>query len=197
MTFTVLLLFCQTSWGQISVRPYYYRPTGDFGFVFKPAFSLEVGYMKSFENEGQLRPNFSVSILNMKSRMDTIPTYGVINGTKVLPGEQSFQKYFIFQLNAGLDYAFIQKKKISGYGGAQLIIGGVNVNYTSSVATVRDEEYQGGGIIGGLRFSLGTEYDFNDKMSVFVNANRSLFLVTDPFSLNWANDYGIGMCYTF
>lgn len=197
LSFFVSLLWFQTSFAQLSLRVFNYRPTGEFGFVMNPTFSVEIGYMKSFENEGRLRPNFSVTVLNMKPRMKTIPTYGVINGRQVLPGELSFQKYFIYQLNAGMDIAFIQKKKFVGYAGWQIILGGADVNYTNNVETIIQVTYEGGGILGGLRFNLGAEYDFNEKISVFANANRCVFLVAEPKSLNWANDYGIGMCYTF
>ncbi|MFY9310028.1 MAG: hypothetical protein WAQ28_13360 [Bacteroidia bacterium] len=133
----------------------------------------------------------------MKPRMDEFPVYGVLNGTTVLPGKQSFQKYFIFQLNAGMDYLFWEKEKFGFYGGAQVIIGGVNVSYTDQIETIRQMDYDGGAILGGLRLSTGIEYDLNDQISFFANACRSVILVTEPTSLNWSNDYGIGICYTF
>ena len=190
--------FCfQAAYSQLGLRIYNYRPTGEFGYVMKPTLSLEVGYMKSFENEGRIRPNFSITALIMKPRMDVFPVYGVLNETTVLPCKQSFQKYNIFQLNAGLDFAIIQRSKFDFYGGCQIILGGANVEYTDEIQTIRTMDYEGGGILGGLRLSTGVEYDLNEGISFFVNACRNVFLVTEPTSLNWANDYGVGICYTF
>ena len=119
------------------------------------------------------------------------------SGTTVLPGYQSFQKYAIFQLNGGIDYAFIHKKKLNVYAGADLVIGTASVDYTNVIIGWKDESYQGGGILAGFRFRLGVDYNITDNIGVFVNANRQGFLVTEPGALNGANDYGLGVRYSF
>ena len=132
--------------------------------------------------------------------MDTIPVYGLEssqNGTTVLPGKESFQKYNILQLCTMGDYALIKKDHLAAFIGGGIIIGGTAIDYTYHLATVEDESYSGGGILGGFRFHVGTEYAINDNVSMFLSANRSYFLVTEPKAYESANDYDLGMIYEF
>ncbi len=185
--------------GQISVRLFNYRPTGDLGFVMKPLFSAEIGYQQSFDGS-RIRGGFSLTYLHMKPRMDVFPVTGLLtdgNGTRVLPGEQSFQKYNLGQLFADMDFAFVKQKNFNVFMGGGIIIGAASVEYKANVPPVIVETYQGGGILGGLRFRLGTEYLVNDNIGISFTANRNIFLVADPAGIFWANDYGIGMRYSF
>ena len=199
----VFLFFAShLAYGQIGVRVFNYRPTGEFGFAMKPLVSLEIGYQPRFSKRStkRWRTGFSLLYLNMKPRLEVFPVYGVRydgNGTTVLPGYQSFQKYAIFQLTGGSDFAFIHKDKYNVYAGADLVIGAANVEYTNVIIGWKDESYQGGGILAGFRFRLGVDYNITDHIGVFVNANRQGFLVTEPGALNGANDFGLGMRYSF
>lgn len=195
----LLLLISTCSFGQISLKAYHYRPTGEFGFVMKPTFSAEIGYMGSFE-DNRIRGNASVSFLVMKPRMESFPIYGVLHdgsGEHILPGSQSFQKYNIAQLFVGFDLAVIKKEKFFMYGGLDITIGAASVEYTEHIETFLDGGYSGGGVLGGFRFRLGSEYDFNDNIGMFVTAERSVWLLTDPAAINWANNYGLGVKYNF
>jgi hypothetical protein len=195
-----LILFANSAFAQISLRVYNYRPTGEFGFVMKPTFSAEIGFIRPFEDDKRLRVRASVSFLVMKPRMESFPIYGILHdgtGDHVLPGTQSFQKYNIGQLFAGFDVAFIQKEKFFAYGGLDLTIGGANVDYTDNIETFKNESYSGGGILAGFRVRLGAEYDFSDKIGMFIDAQRSIWLISDPAAFNWANDYGLGVKYNF
>ena len=194
-----LLFFgVKTSFGQVSVRIFDYRPTGELGFVMKPLLSVEAGFMQEFDK--RIRSSFSITFLKMKPRMESFPVYGVLtdgNGTTVLPGEQSFKKYSLFQLFCGFDFAFIKTKKLFIYMGADIIVGAANVDYIYKIETYKDESYSGGGILGGFRFRLGAEYAINEKLGLIINANRNLYLVAEPAAIFLANDYGIGMRYSF
>ena len=83
------------------------------------------------------------------------------------------------------------------YGGADLIVGTASVRYTDYVETLEDASYDGGGFTFGFRFRLGAEYDINENIGVFINAERSVWQLTDPAALNWVNDYGVGVKYEF
>ncbi|MDO9185029.1 MAG: hypothetical protein Q7W13_03385 [Bacteroidia bacterium] len=177
------------------IRGFNYRPTGEFGSVMKPLFSAEIGYQQPFEGD-RVRGGFLFTFLQMKPRMDVFPVYGIV-GTTVLPGEQSFQKYNLGLLLCDLDFAFVNKEKYTIYTGLGLIMGGANVEYEYNIQTAVYESYSGGGILAGFRFRLGAEYIINDYIALNLNANRNVFLVTEPRALAWANDYGIGMRYSF
>lgn len=197
-----LLLATNLSYGQISLRVFNYRPTGEFGAVMKPLVSVEIGYQGRFSQRTtkRMRTGISLLYLNMKPRLEVFPVYGIRedgSGTTVLPGYQSFQKYALFQLIGGIDYAFIHKEKLNVYAGVDLVIGTASVEYTNLIIGLIDEGYQGGGILSGFRFRLGVDYEITDDIDVFVNANRQGFLLNEPRALNGANDYGLGMRYTF
>ena len=194
-----ILVACNIASAQIGVRLFNYRPTGDFGFVMKPLFSGEIGFQKPFEKK-RFRTGFSLTYLQMKPRMDVFPISGVLidgNGTTVLPGEQSFQKYNLGLLFGDMDFAFVNQGKFNVFMGGGVMVGAASVEYKSKVQGVIDETYQGGGILGGLRFRLGAEYVIFNNIGISFTANRSIFLVSDPGAINWANDYGIGVLYSF
>jgi hypothetical protein len=194
-----LLVGIKTSSAQIVLKLYNYRPTGDFGFVFKPTFSAELGLMGSFE-EGRRRGIATVTYLKMKPRLDPIPTTGVLSdgtGDHILPSEESFKKYNILQFILGFDYAFVRKEPFFIYAGFDLTVGAATVVYTDVVQTYKDESYDGGGILGGGRFRLGAEYHLDDHFSLLIHAQRGGWLLTDPASINFANDYGVGVRYNF
>ena len=200
LSFVFLLLLSVNGFSQLSLKVYNYRPTGEFGFVMKPTFSAEVGWTQPFDDDMRWRSSFSASFLMMKPRMEVFPIYGTLTdgtGTHVLEGEQSFQKYNIAQLYCGFDLAIVKKEPFYAYAGVDITIGAASVEYTSKVVGVVDEGYSGGGILGGFRFRLGAEYDVNDVIGIMVNAERSVWLLSDPAAINWANYYGIGVKYQF
>lgn len=190
------------SYGQIAVRVFSYHPTGEFGFAMKPLVSGEVSYQYGFSKRStkRWRAGFSLVLLNLKPRMEVFPVYGVLSdgaGTRVIAGQQSFQRYFIAQLCGGSDFAFVHKEKINLYAGADIVVGGASVDYTSVYPGLKGESYSGGGILGGFRARVGAEYSFSDHFSAFANAHRSVFLITEPASIPWAYDFGVGVRYSF
>jgi hypothetical protein len=196
-----LIIFVQSSFAQVSLRFYNYRPTGEFGFVMKPTFSAEAGWMDSFDDDHRFRSQVSISYVILKPRMESFPIYanqyGGLTGDHVLPGSQSFQKYNVAQLFGGFDLAFIRKEPFYAYAGLDVTVGAASVEYTSEIETFISEGYSGGGFLGGFRFRLGAEYDITEHIGIFINANRGVWLLSDPAAINWANDYGLGVKYKF
>lgn len=197
--FLGLICLATSASAQIGVRVFNYRPTGEFGFVMKPTMSLEIGLVNAFEDDERWRVNFTATFLIMKPRMETFPVYGTMTGqgTTVLPGEQSFNKYNIFQLYGGADFAIIKQDPFVIFIGGDLVAGAASVDYTHNIQTYKSESYSGGGILAGLRFRAGAEYVINDSFGLSFTANRSVFLVTEPAGIFAANDYGIGVRYSW
>lgn len=131
--------------------------------------------------------------------MSQFPIYGVQdgNGTTFLPGTESFQKYNVYQLFAGMDVAMIKRKKFFLYGGVDLLLGGANVEYTDKVPTLIDEGYSGGGYLVGGRLRLGAQYDVTDQIGIIAHVDRVGYLIFEPAAFNFANNYGIGIRYQF
>lgn len=199
---TLLLFVTTLSFGQISIRVFNYRPTGEFGFVMNPLTSLELGYQGQFSKriDRRLRSNISLVYLRMKPRLDVFPVAGFAvdgKGSRVIPGLQSFQKYKIAQFIFGLDYAIVHQEKFNFYAGLDLLGGVASVDYELIYPSWKDETYQGGGAMVGLRARLGVEYAVSDHMGIFINTNRSGFIIQEPAAKLWAIDYGLGVRYTF
>lgn len=194
-----LFLVPHVASAQLVLRGYNFRPTGEFGAVMKSTFSADIGFSRSYD-DSPFRSVISATFIKMTPRMDTFPTYVIQsggNGTFVLPGKQVFSKYNLVLLYFGFDYSPYFNEKFAVYGGFDLVAGGASVSYTNDVPTFKSESYDGGGVIAGIRLRIGADYYFNDTWSILVNANRMGFLLTEPAGLYAANDYGIGLRYTF
>jgi hypothetical protein len=194
----LMLAFVLNVHAQLGLRIFNYRPTGELGFIMKPTFSAEIAKQDGFD-DGRFRSGFTLTYLVLKPRLDTFPIIGLMSsgsGDFVLPGKQVFHKYNIFQLGGGFDFAIIYKDPFYLYTGADLIAGGVSIDYYSETPTFEEKSYSGGGGLVGFRLRLGAEYNLNDAFSLFFNANRSYFLVTESGYLS-ANDYGLGARYMF
>ncbi|MCB0476355.1 MAG: hypothetical protein KDC69_11810, partial [Flavobacteriaceae bacterium] len=124
-----LLFFAPNlTFGQIAVRVFNFRPTGELGFVMKPTTSVEIAFQDRFSKRStkRFRTGFSLQYISMKPRLDVFPVSGVgsdANGFRVLPGKQSFQKYAMIQMTGGMDYAFIHKEKLNVFAGFDIVGG--------------------------------------------------------------------------
>ncbi len=196
-----LFLFAVASSAQVGVRAFHFRPTGEFGFVMKPITSLELSLMQRFSRRTtkKWRTGFTLTYFNFKPRLEVFPIVGVLmdgNGTTIIPGVQYFEKYKIFQLCGGMDYAFVHKPKLNVFAGADLVAGSAVVDYASIQPTIKNETYSGGGILVGARGRLGAEYNITKAFSVYASIQRQIGLVSEPRSFIGGNDYGIGVRYS-
>lgn len=196
--FIALLFLTQLAQAQLYLRAYHYRPTGEYGFVFKPGFSAEVGYAPAFE-EKWTRFNLSATASFMQPRLKTIPTYAVMssNTTVIVPAEYSMKQYNVYQVFFGLDVAVVKTKRFFGYIGTDLTLGGADIEYTNNVRYFISESYTGSGYLVGGRFRLGLQYDVNEYFSIITHVGRTGFLVIDPAATGFSNTYGIGLKYMF
>jgi hypothetical protein len=195
----LLFLFTGTAQAQLYIRAFNFRPSGEFGFVMKPTFSLECGYSNAFEND-RWRTSMSVSFIKLTPRMDVFPVVATRydgNNKTILPGAQTFTKYNIYQFLFGIDYDLLDHEKLHLFPGTDLIMGVAPVEYTYNVPTYKSENYRGGGVLGAFRFRLGAEYAITDAISVLFAANRQYGLIMEPRTLYAANDYGLGIRVDF
>lgn len=189
---------CTQLHAQGFVRVGNYRPTGELGFVMKPAICFEAGLSGTIDDDNKWRAIASVSFVKLEPRMDTFPVVTVMtsgSNTTILPGKQSFSKYNLITLSVGFDYPFYYNDKFAVYGGFDLQAGGASVSYYENVPTYKEESYDGGGVFIGIRLRAGADYYFNDNWSVFASAQRHGILVTEPAGIFAANDYGVGLRY--
>lgn len=178
-----------------------YRPTGELGLVLKPTISYEAGYTSGIiDDDNKWRTNATLTFIKGTPRLDTFPVTTVQsggNGTIILPGKQSFSKYNLIFISFGFDYPFYFNDRFSAYGGFDIQGGSAGVSYYYYVPTLKEETYDGGGFLGGIRFRLGFDYHINDALSISATAMRHGMLITEPAALVAANDYGVGLRYMF
>lgn len=190
-------LFSQGEGSQYFVRLMNYRPTGEFGFVMKPANSLELGWQESFE-ESRTRMKIGLSYLFFKPRLSEFPTQSVTYeyaGTKIYGGNQIFYHFSQIQLSLGFDVAIIDQEKFAIYAGLDVLTGLQFTKYESNdVYTNLHETILGSPLIG-FSGRLGFEYHLNDSYSLGFSANRQYFIVTEPRAKLSGNNYGLSLIF--
>lgn len=194
---TFIFLFLSNAiHAQIGGRAFMFRPTGDFGFWMKPAYSLELMYIKPFEEEKWYRYNVSLTAMDMKPRLEPFPVYST-SGKQIKPGEFTFQRYLLVEAMPGIDVAVFKKEKWSAFIGSDVTIGLSDIEYTNIIKTVTDEGSVDMGVLIGLRYRIGAEYKLNDNLYLFTTVNRGFIYAGTPKGFLWGNDYGIGIHYQF
>lgn len=199
---SILSLFMShLSIGQ-SIRFLNYRPTGDFGVLMKPLNTIELSSQRRFSKRETKNKRYGVSLLylNMKPRADSFPTTKLaydVQGRKYTPTTHYFQKYAIFQLALGGDYAFIHKERVNVYAGLDVVAGVARIALTERYDNGKYEDYNDDGVTLGYRLRLGIDYSLTDVVAVFVSASRSGFVVDPPKAKLGANDIGLGLRFTF
>lgn len=195
-----MIVIINTLSAEFALRPYHYRPTGDYGAYFKPTFSAEFGDINPYKK--RFRSVALVTILNMRPTMNEFPRTGVVensNGTIVYPGTQSFKFFLMLQAHAGYDFAFVKKEKLSAFMGTSLIAGGAFIHYLAEIKGVRSDEGYVTGSLLGFQLRLGGEYKMTERYSLFLSACRNYYRMfsADVGGNYWANDYGVGVIYKF
>lgn len=188
-----------SSAAQLSVKPFLFVPTGELGFVGERAMSIEVGYINSSLFEQDWRTRASLTLFNLKPRMDVFPTVGTLesgNEITVIPGEQRFSKFKMGLLTVGVDRQIIGNDNIKIYLGFDLQTGAASIDYESNMPLIEELSYSGGGTIGAFRFRLGSEFLITDEFTVGIEANRHYGIITSHM-LYSANDFGLNLCYYF
>ncbi len=184
--------------GQVALKGMLLMPAGEFGIVMKKHVTFEAMYMEEFD--GKWRSRYGLSYSSLKARLDTFPVYAVLydnSGTHVLPGYQVYQKCTFAYLFGGYDFRFTERTKLSPYIGFNLLIGGLSLDYDEYYETYKDGSVSGGGgVLGGLGFRIGLQYQVNEKLGIFSEGSTAGYLVTDT-GLFAHYDFGIGIHYVF
>ncbi|HNP49276.1 MAG TPA: hypothetical protein PKL85_10585 [Bacteroidia bacterium] len=200
LSFLMFVSFYSAS-AQISLMLYNFRPTGEFGYVMKPAYSAELGYANGIDEADPIRSSFSITYLSFTPRLDTFPTTGYYysgsTGSMVVQGYQCYQKYNLLLLYCGMDWPFIKKDPFFVYVGLDITAGFSEIEYTSYMELISDESYSGGSILAGFRGRLGVEYKLSKSLGLFANLERMGWLNAEPKSTNAGNTYGIGIHLNF
>ena len=181
----------------VALKVIQFRPTGLTGAIMKKSISGELLYIQDFNEKWRGRVGFSYA--SLQPRLDTFPVYAVMDGnsgTTVLPGYEVYHQFNYYLLSFGVDFKMLHRKKFSIYSGAEILMGGIDMEYDSYYETLLEESYSGGSTLAGCKFRLGTEYNLNEHAGIFFEACRNMYYLnkTGFFS---HNDIGLGFRYTF
>lgn len=182
---------------QYSVKVVHFRPTGEFGAVMKRSIALELSYTDNFD-DGHWRTRLGIMYIHNKPRMDTFPVFATVSGGsagfQVLPGYQVFNRFDMIHITGGVDYRINTIGKLSPYIGTDILIGGTIMNEHTYYETYLDDYVSGSDFIGGFRFRAGAEYFIADRICLFGEVNRGVYLVTDRGFFSHY-DLGLGVRY--
>src|SRR4030095_487723 len=135
----LLLVFILISFqlnAQLAVKVLHFNPTGDQGFLFEKRFTGELMYMGALEEDNNyIRFRAGSSIIPLKSRLDTFPSYIIEdddNGIPVVkPGYKIYHQYDMGFFFGGIDWAFVHPEPFYLFFGGDILLGGVIVDSES------------------------------------------------------------------
>ncbi|MCB9223633.1 MAG: hypothetical protein R2780_03285 [Crocinitomicaceae bacterium] len=185
------IFFISSSLAQIGLEVNHYRPTGDMGDIMKPTASFEIFYAKDFD--GLFRWRAGINAVFLKTRLDTIPTYGVMydGGVTVLPGWEVYRAYRNFTVALGGDLRFFEHDKINPYIGADLSFGYIRYILDFFTANLAMGSDMGNLLHYGVRPRIGLEYHLTDKVVLFTQVSRNFYTVRGVGPQGY-NSYGLG-----
>lgn len=151
---------------QVGVRISYIKPSGNFGYVFKPTIGFE-GYFDFTENDEQLRFGIGIGYFNLTPRIDTFPTYTIMssNTTTLLPGYETYKYFYSIPMSMNIEYKIFDNV-FSPVVGCDVYLHMFIYEYTHETETLIHEEFTGGTYAIGWHPRLGFSYDFQDEITL-------------------------------
>ena len=178
----LLLIFMLLSFqlqAQLAIKVLHFNPTGDQGLLFEKRFTGELMYMgELIEDNNYIRFRAGTSIVPLKSRLDTFPSYILENG-EVKPGYKIYEQYDMGFFFGGMEWACIHPEPFYAYFGGDIILGGILVNskthYESTYAEEADDSFKGGHPMFGFRYRAGVQYKFFKEHGVFAEFSQAFY----------------------
>lgn len=165
---------------QIGIQTSIIKPSGMLGYVFKPNVCVELTFGGRGDEYKAINTSFTIGFYKLNSRHDsfTIYAYGYDNGYKLLPGYETFDKYFAIPLGFCFDYRFLDKK-ISPIIALDVNAYFISYHHVKKIEQLENlEEIVGiGGI--GIQPRIGVIYTLDNEMKLSLNFARSMTLQTD------------------
>lgn len=180
--------------GQTGIQALIMRPTGNFGAIMKPCYTLELSKAEFF-TEDKTRFYWSANVGWFRPRLDEFRTYTVVtSGTSIVyPGTEQFDTYLTLNGNGGFDYTPIEDGKFFPYAGVDLTVGAYRYRSLRQVEGISNTDESILGVLIGGRVKLGLEYQFSSETAFFIQYSPTVWLNIDPLFLATRWDLGIGI----
>jgi hypothetical protein len=184
---------------QLGVKLTQLRPTGVLGEVMERDWSAQLMYIDDFEDAIRLR--FFFTWHRMEPRLAAIPiaSYLYEDGVwTVFPGEQSYSKYDLYFLGAGADFAVLRlaNEKLTLYPGFEAFFGTLSEAYRIRVATIKDEDFEGGQVLLGGGIRAGADYAWSKRLATFAEWGTNTYWVTETGRFTF-NEIALGVRISF
>ncbi|MES2655605.1 MAG: hypothetical protein V4620_08450 [Bacteroidota bacterium] len=171
-----LFFYCEKINAQYSVRASYIKPSGIFGYTFKPTVEAEIAFVDG-EIDSKFRFGFSIGYYSLTARQDTFFSYGIRNGSVYLPAYSIWNSYKALPLALNLDYKILDKR-FSPILGLDGVITLVDYKYISDLNSSYHKDVTGGTVTGGFITRVGLQYELSDN-----------FLIATSFGKNFGLDF--------
>jgi hypothetical protein len=188
----IFLLIINSAKSQFALQAHLVMPTGYLGAVLKKAPSISFGTVEDFDGRSRVRMLGNMTYFSPRQERFNIYSNSIEGSTTTIyPGVQEINLYLNLSFAFGFDFSIIQKDKFNWYIGFDLIAGMTLRQYTTDIPYVSSSGDFSGIPFIGLRGRTGIEYTL-DKMSVFLDFNRTYYLNTEATILSY-NDLGLGI----
>lgn len=199
----VVFLFIGTSssWGQYSLGLLLNKPSMDFGSVFKPRVSLELGYHSSGESsfESQLDWGASVSYYALRPWADTLfytmEHTDVQNETTLRPGFQVWDKFKTVSIAMFCDYHILDKV-VSPTIGFEGVANATSFSMYDMAEGVHEINYKGGSLQLGIMPRIGVVAKFAERYMLYMNMGKSFMYDSELGTLSYWK-VRTGLAYKF
>lgn len=190
-------IVAQSSFG---LRLVHNRPVGELGFVMKPLTTAELIYYPSLDEDSRFKAFLTASLLNYKPRLAEFPVYAEepdlqTGETTIVPGIQIFNKYQLWQMSIGSDFAYIKLDNFNAFVGVECLFGFSVANFETNYSGRTGSGFDDNDIFIGYRAKLGCEYMLNDTIGISLTVSRLGYRLWGPASRIGAVDIGIGARY--
>lgn len=168
----LILALVQTGKAQFGLHVGFVKPSGTFGYVFKPALTGGFGFYNEFDED---RFNYSLTfgITKFNPRQDTFYGYGMQyggSGTKYLPSYTVYNYYWQLSSAFQVDFEILDKAITPTVGlGVNLI--GTFYSIDHELATVIESSEVSNGTILGYSPRIGVLYEMDEDFFIHLTAS--------------------------
>lgn len=154
----------------------YIKPSGSFGYYFKPASGVEINGIIGDIDE-QFNINTHIGYYSLSPTQSVFSTYarqyGGSNGLSFLPGYESWYSYQVISLGMGANYKFFDKK-ISPFAGLDLSVLLASYHRSYYIQTLISSEEENNNTTFTIRPKIGVSFEASDVIRVQAGIAQSI-----------------------
>ncbi|MFA6923378.1 MAG: hypothetical protein WC223_03900 [Bacteroidales bacterium] len=194
---TTLSFYYNNASSQIGLQLSYIKPSGLYGYYFKPSLGTELFY-KFHDYEEKFNMGLSLGFYKPKPRLDTFPDYNIqySNGTyTLLPGYMIYKNYFFISIGIISEYKFLDTK-LTPLVGLDVNVNMHNFDYENYIETAKDIGYSGEQVEIAIVPRIGIKYELEKTWVFSAGIGKSMGYVSNNSKQSYWKPY-ISVCYYY